>query len=149
MQPAPRMISMGSVLPFAIPADFGAPAAPPPELAPGAALAAGMSDALTSTVPPCDSRKATRAQTFFVGEQVRRPRAEAVARRATTGAMEQLIAGAHELFGRHVGAQVQRLRHFRLDLRDLVRDQRIQREHAEDDPDDAEVSRPHAAPPLD
>src|SRR6267143_1579665 len=41
------MISMGSVLPFAIPADFGAPAAPPPELAPGAPKSAGIANGST------------------------------------------------------------------------------------------------------
>src|SRR5438045_8975409 len=56
VQPAPRMIVMGSVDP---------PAMPGPVLlvagAPGA-FAAGMSEALTSTVPPCDSRNAAGAQ---------------------------------------------------------------------------------------
>src|SRR5882762_2297228 len=67
VQPAPRMIAIGSVLPFAIPAAVGAPAAP--ELAPGAAEAAGISDAVTSTVPPFDSRNATSAQ-ICCGERI-------------------------------------------------------------------------------
>src|SRR5712664_2368176 len=64
VQPAPRMIVMGSVLPPAIPG--------PELLAAGdaGAFAGGMSDAVTSTVPPCDSRNATSAQ-ICCGERIR------------------------------------------------------------------------------
>src|SRR2546428_9672370 len=61
-QPAALMIAVGSVLP---PAN-AAPAGLPPALAglaPGAGwLCCGMSDAVTSTVPPCDSKNAISAQ---------------------------------------------------------------------------------------
>src|SRR5206468_11829682 len=53
-QPAAWMITLGSVLPPASPGPVG------PGLTPGATAppSAGMSDAVTSTVPPCDSRNA-------------------------------------------------------------------------------------------
>ena len=52
------MITLGSVLPPASPGPVG------PGLTPGAPAppSAGMSDAVTSTVPPCDSRNAITAQ---------------------------------------------------------------------------------------
>src|SRR3989442_15328653 len=56
-QPAALMMAIGSVLP---------PANEPPGfpgLAPGVSwLCCGMSDAVTSTVPPCDSKNAISAQ---------------------------------------------------------------------------------------
>src|SRR3989441_12646618 len=57
-QPAAWTIALGSVLPPAKAAP-APPALPPPD---GAALSAGMSDAVTSTVPPCASRNAITAQ---------------------------------------------------------------------------------------
>src|SRR5262245_15349203 len=59
------MMAMGSVEPLAMPGPEG------PELPPGVGVdAAGTSDAVTSTVPPCDSRYAISAQICW-GESVR------------------------------------------------------------------------------
>src|SRR5213596_687683 len=67
VQPAPRMIVIGSVL----------PAAMPPEAVEVVEVvevvedpAAGMSDAVTSTVPPFDSRNATSAHICW-GDRMR------------------------------------------------------------------------------
>src|SRR5689334_9434716 len=62
-QPAAWMMALGSVDP---PAKAAPPAPPPPPLAgelEGVVEVAGMSDAVTSTAPPWDSRNAITAQT--------------------------------------------------------------------------------------
>src|SRR5205809_6452144 len=66
VQPAPRIIVIGSVLPPAIPG----PPPPPGGEPPAGVVEAGMSDALTSTVPPFDSKNATSAHSCC-GESVR------------------------------------------------------------------------------
>src|SRR5207245_2672905 len=86
----------------------------------------------------------TRA--LLVREQVRGAGAEAVARGAAADAVEHLLPRGHELLGRRVGPEGQLLRHVGLHLRDLVADHRIQDQRPEDDPDDLEVSGPHAGP---
>ena len=84
---------------------------------------------------------------LLVGQEVRGPGAESMARRAAADAVEHLVPGGHELFRRHVGAEGQSLRHLGLDLRDLVRDQRIDQERAEHDAQDPQVSAPHDLAP--
>src|SRR5207249_4955682 len=96
-------------------------------------------------LPPA-AAGADRSRALLVGEQVRGTGAEAVAGGAASDAVEDLLPGGDELLGGDVRAEGQRLGHLGLHLRDLVRDQGIEREHPEDDPDDLEVSDPHAGP---
>src|SRR5207253_11396815 len=59
-QPAAWMIAFGSVAP---PAKPPPPPPPPPPVLEAVEVVEGMSEAVTSTVPPCDSRNAITAQT--------------------------------------------------------------------------------------
>ncbi len=95
---------------------------------------------------PFGAANADRARALLVGEEVRSARAEAVARGAAPDPVEHPLAGGDELLRRHVGAERECLRHLGLDLRDLVGDERIQRQGPEDNPDDLRVSDPHAGP---
>src|SRR2546430_7051611 len=91
--------------------------------------------------------RSDRALALFIGEQIGRAGAEAMARGAPTGAMVELVAGRHELLGCDVRPERQRVRYLALHLRDLVRDQRIERERPRSDAENGQVIRPHARPP--
>src|SRR2546427_522996 len=116
------MIAVGSGLPPANAAPPGLPPPPPPGLA------------ATRADQPC---------ALLVGEQVGRAGAQAVTGGAAAGAVEELLTRGDELLRRDVGAEREGLRHLGLQLRDLVGDQGIQRQRAEDHAHDLKVSGPH------
>src|SRR5207237_625110 len=97
--------------------------------------------------PPSAAARADGPLPFFVGQEIRGPRAEAVTGGAAARAVIELVTGADKLFRCDVRTQGQRARHFGLHLGNLVRDQRVERERPEHDAEDAEIIGPHAAPP--
>src|SRR6267142_2085502 len=96
---------------------------------------------------PLAAPSTDRSLALLIGEEVRRPLPQPVAGGAAADSGVDLLPRGDELLRRDVGAQRERLRHFRLHLRDLVGDEGIERQRPEDDPDDLRVSGPHAGLP--